>query len=365
PALRETMEIPYVREAIYFRRKRNDPILNPSLSQNKDIDHIGNFLYIYNLLKDSNDDILANEFLDEQFLNLYRKKIITFFKDGKYVDKYFVRLSQASKKIESRNVREYDFVLKREIKSLRKGNKRGYKRINRQHHFLRDMRAGFKSKEAFYNFLYKRFFTKLKKKQSYVFFESFQGKSFSDSPKAIYEYMRKHHPEYTFIWSINEPHDISGNPKQVNRLSLKYFYYLARAKYWVINARMPNYLEKSEDTVYLQTWHGTPLKRLAGDMGDVHMPGTNSELYKRNFYKETRKWDYLISPNAYSSAIFKSAFWFDNPMLEVGYPRNDVLYTKNNEGEQKAIKQALSLPLDKKVILYAPTWRDDEFYEKG
>src|SRR5699024_4126586 len=152
------------------------------------------FLYIYNELKSKYRNPTVNTFLDKQFLNFYRKNIVTYFKNGERIDSIVTYLSVAANHLQSKNLEKYDYFLKRELRNLVEGNKKGYKRINRQHHFLRDLRAGFKSKEKFYNFLYKHFFTKLKKKQSYVFFESFQGKSFSDSPKAIYEYMRKYHP---------------------------------------------------------------------------------------------------------------------------------------------------------------------------
>lgn len=75
--------------------------------------------------------------------------------------------------------------------------------------------------------------------------------------------------------------------------------------------------------------------------------------------------DYLVSPNDYSTEIFKRAFKFHKTMLDVGYPRNDVLYKKNNVENIDEIKKKIGLPTDKKVILYAPTWRDDEFYKKG
>src|SRR5699024_9176499 len=126
-----------------------------------------------------------------------------------------------------------------------------------------------------------------------------------------------------------------------------------------------NYIEKSEDNLYLQTWHGTPLKSLAGDMEQVHMPNTTTEKYKKNFYAETQKWDYLVSPNNYSTEIFTNAFWFNNEFLENGYPRNDISYNKNNDRDINHLKSKMNLPLDKKIILYAPTWRDNEFYGKG
>src|SRR5690625_129925 len=365
PALENTFCVPYLQEAVYFNRERQDPIANPSLSQQETSMLISNFLTMYYQLKSQYNGTSVQAFLDKQFLNFYRKEIVTYFNDPNNIDSLFHVLSKSVQSIKQGNLKEYDYFLKRELRHLDKGNMKKYKRINDQHQFLRDMRDGLKSREKFYNFLYKRFFTKLRKKPNYIFFESFQGKSYSDNHKYIYEHMLAEKMDYTYIWSLNEQHDLPGNPKQVKHMSLIYYYYLARCKYWVVNARMPNDLDKAEGTVYLQTWHGTPLKRLAGDMGDVYMPGTNSALYKRNFYRETQKWDYLISSNAYSTQIFKSAFWFDNPMLEVGYPRNDILYNKNTEEEHQSLKRKLNLPLEKKVLLYAPTWRDDEFYSKG
>lgn len=99
----------------------------------------------------------------------------------------------------------------------------------------------------------------------------------------------------------------------------------------------------------------------------VRMPGTTTPKYKRNFNRETSRWDYLISPNRYSTEIFRSAFWMDEErILEIGYPRNDVLVNRADDQEYlNEIRTHLNLPSDKKVIMYAPTWRDDEFVSKG
>src|SRR5690625_1516436 len=95
------------------------------------------------------------------------------------------------------------------------------------------------------------------------------------------------------------------------------------------------------------------------------MNDTNKVKYKKKFLKEANKWDYLISPNAYSSEIFKKAFHFEGPVIESGYPRNDFLINHNNKDTLRKLKLKLNLPLDKKVILYAPTWRDNQYYSKG
>ncbi len=205
-------------------------------------------------------------------------------------------------------------------------------------------------------------------KKKLVVFESYLGKQYSCNPRAIYEYMVDHKPDYTLIWSVDkhytEPFDQSNIP-YVKRFTVPWLFAMARAQYWVVNSRLPLWIPKPKHTTYLQTWHGTPLKKLANDMDEVHMPGTDTEAYKRNFTKEASNWDYLISPNAYSSAIFRSAFLFDKEMIESGYPRNDLLHALDKEERAVLIKRKLKLPLDKKIILYAPTWRDNEFYARG
>lgn len=204
---------------------------------------------------------------------------------------------------------------------------------------------------------------KLPLKENQIVFESFLGKNYSCSPKYIYEQMLKEKKDFKYIWIFNERgKKIPGNAKQIKRFSFQYYYYLATSKYWVSNSRLPVFLNKREGNVYLQTWHGTPLKKLVFDMNDIH---SANPKYKSDFYKQSRRWDYLISPNQYSSDIFRRAFMFEEEMIEVGYPRNDILYDKNKDAHMKQIKKQLRIPSNKKVILYAPTWRDDEFYAPG
>ncbi|MFB9974873.1 CDP-glycerol glycerophosphotransferase family protein [Allobacillus sp. SKP2-8] len=208
----------------------------------------------------------------------------------------------------------------------------------------------------------------LPRKEKSIVFESFHGKQFSDNPKAIYNYMKENHPEYKLYWSVDRRSLSAFNESDVNilsKFSLKWIYIMGRAKVWVINARLPLWIPKNDKTIYIQTWHGTPLKKLGIDIEDVKMPGTSTEKYRENFSKESSKWDYLISPNRYSTEIFKRAFNFQNTILEVGYPRNDVLTNLNYKEYINKIKSKLNIPLDKKVLLYAPTWRDNNFFEKG
>ncbi|WP_108584757.1 CDP-glycerol glycerophosphotransferase family protein [Paenisporosarcina sp. OV554] len=207
----------------------------------------------------------------------------------------------------------------------------------------------------------------LPKKRKLVMFESFHAKQYSDNPRAIYEYMKEHYKEYQLLWSVDKQAIKLFEEFQVpyiRRFSIKWFLTFPRAKYWVNNVRLPGWMPKPQGTVYVQTWHGTPLKKLGLDIEEIHMPGTKTDNYKKNFINESQNWDYLVSPNPYSTEIFKRAFHYNGDVIESGYPRNDIL-TTHSDAAIDEIKQKLGIPHNKKIMLYAPTWRDNEFYSKG
>lgn len=208
-----------------------------------------------------------------------------------------------------------------------------------------------------------------------VIFISFHGRGYSDNPRAIYEAMRKDErfKDYHYIWFIknHQQKDITiEKAKIVEYLSISYFIYMAKAKYWIINCKMPEYLKKKSNQIYLQTWHGTPLKRLGHDI----QVSKDTTFYRSNIsYEEmchtydvdVAQYDYMISPNKFCSEIFPSAFGINKErLIETGYPRNDFI-TNANEQDIINIKKRLGIPLDKKVILYAPTWRDNSYAAKG
>ena len=210
--------------------------------------------------------------------------------------------------------------------------------------------------------------------QKTVLFISFHGRGYSDNPKAIYEYLRSQNQDLNYIWAIKHHKQkniqIEG-AKVIEYFSIPYFYYLARAKYWVVNCKLPAYILKKENQVYLQTWHGTPLKRLGHDIVLDNKDATfyRSKMSAKEMYEtydiDVRKYNYMISPNPYSTNVFESAFQINRErLIETGYPRNDILVNTSKE-EIEVLKEKMGLPKDKKVILYAPTWRDNSYVTQG
>lgn len=204
-------------------------------------------------------------------------------------------------------------------------------------------------------------------RKNVIVFCSNLGRNYTGNPRFIYENMveRNLDTKYLCIWFFNEPDKIPiiGHGRRIKYQRIKYLYYMAVAGIWVFDCRQPSFLIKKKSVKYIQTWHGTPLKKLALDLEDISMAGEESlEEYKRNFKENTKTWDYLISQNKFSTETFRRAFDYHNTILEIGYPRNDILINSNNAETISKIKYKWNLPNDKKIILYAPTWRDDEFY---
>lgn len=202
-----------------------------------------------------------------------------------------------------------------------------------------------------------------------IYFESFHGTQFSDNPKAIYEWMKQEYPEYHLVWGVNKGQEKPFRNEKVSyvlRFSIKWFLTMPRAAVWVINTRTPLWLTKAKKTTYLQTWHGTPLKKIGQDIETVNIPGYTKESYDNSFSEESKRWDYLVSPNPYSTEIFKRAFAYQGLVLETGYPRNDLLVkAATDQIIKNQIKEKLNLPIDKQLILYAPTWREKEARQNG
>lgn len=205
-----------------------------------------------------------------------------------------------------------------------------------------------------------KFFRSFPINKKRIMFESMWGSKYSCNPRYLYEYIDEHYPEYECIWSFNDEHTpIKGNGIRVRRKSLKYYYYLATSKFFVNNVNFEENYVKREGQIEIQTMHGTPLKTLG-----IDVPGDfKTKKEEDDFLKKCSRWDYLTVQSDYVSDISSKCFAFNKKFLNYGYPRTDLLYSDNNEEDIKKLKSKLDLPLDKKIILYAPTWREMNNFE--
>ena len=212
-----------------------------------------------------------------------------------------------------------------------------------------------------------------------IVFESFKGKQFTCSPKALFEEMVQNpaYAGYRLVWSFSgtviKKYTFLSEYKNVSVVkkgTKRYYELMATAKYRITNSTNPRTIPVRKGQTYIQTWHGTPLKRLGCD---IVLEGNGSQSVKeihKMYRREADQFTYLLSPSAYTSEKLASAYALTEEekktkLIELGYPRNVFLF-KYTEEDVKRIKETLRLPADKKIILYAPTFRDRTYeYGKG
>ncbi|HEX8487202.1 MAG TPA: CDP-glycerol glycerophosphotransferase family protein [Propionibacteriaceae bacterium] len=189
---------------------------------------------------------------------------------------------------------------------------------------------------------------------------SFDGR-YSDNPRALYEGLRPSLTDTEHVW-LAAPLHAHGFPPDATTVrigSAACIDALETADLVVANTHLELEWVKAPGAAYLQTWHGTPLKRIHHDVLWAP-PGMLDSLDR-----DVARWDYLVSPNAVSTPRLRDAFGFSGEVLEVGYPRNDVLCSPGRDLVRARVRAALGLADDVTAVLYAPTWRDDEFYLPG
>ncbi len=204
-----------------------------------------------------------------------------------------------------------------------------------------------------------------------VFFESFHGKRCGDSPKAIYDQMVNNDAfrDYTFVWAFTHPEehdDLLEQPQTivVKTGSREYFRYYAAARFWVNNVSVPDYLVPGRHQIYLETWHGTPFKRLGCDIVTDSDPRQSKERMHKRYRQKGKKVTRFLSPSPYYTEKMISAFGLPkrkkDRFLNLGYPRNDALFHSSAK-EQEAFRRELGIPDGQHVVLYTPTWRDTAY----
>ncbi|MDI3389427.1 bifunctional glycosyltransferase family 2 protein/CDP-glycerol:glycerophosphate glycerophosphotransferase [Streptomyces sp. B-S-A8] len=210
--------------------------------------------------------------------------------------------------------------------------------------------------------VYGEVFSRLPVKKGLVVFESQLGKQYSDSPKAIYEEMLRQGLRFEAVWSYaGSPEGFPAEATLVRRWSLPYLRALAQAEFWIDNQSYPLKLTKRPETTYIQTWHGSALKRMGFDEAAWKL---KSKARQQEQQRVLNRFDRFLIRSEHDVRTLAKAFRLqERTLLRVGYPRNDAL-VHAREREAAAGRRArgplaaeLGIPEDKQVLLYAPTFR--------
>ncbi|MQY14605.1 hypothetical protein SRB5_47730 [Streptomyces sp. RB5] len=194
-----------------------------------------------------------------------------------------------------------------------------------------------------------------------VVYMSLEGRQFSDSPRAVYEELVRRGADVEHIWTQDGGlPEMPAEARVVRRDSRAWYEALARSRYVVVNTMVGDWFLTRPGQRVVQTWHGTPLKKVGKDLLGT---AQSSPAYIASLPHSYRQFDFVVSPNPHTTEIMRRAYSIEGDLLEAGYPRNDVFHAADREARAARVRERLGLPDGKKVILYAPTWREDQRHE--
>jgi CDP-glycerol glycerophosphotransferase len=196
-----------------------------------------------------------------------------------------------------------------------------------------------------------------------VIYECFWGRQVGDNPLAMVEPIRERFPGIKEYWVISPGRAYApAGTTPVARSSPEWYTVLASVEFVVTNAALPDHFRRRDGQTVLQTWHGTPLKRLGLDMLSFeHM----SHGYADSLRQQAAQWSLLVAPSPMCAEVYPKAFDYAGQMLEVGSPRNDVLVNGADQAVVVSVRGKLGLKDGQRVVLVAPTFRDGQHTRVG
>lgn len=194
-----------------------------------------------------------------------------------------------------------------------------------------------------------------------VLYSSFDGRQYSDSPRAVHEELVRRGAALDHLWVVGDTRvQLPPTARAVTHGSAAWHEALARSRHLVTNTHLPAWFERREGQRVVQTWHGTPVKRIGQDLAGTLCAGL-PHLWPQP--RLGHHWDVLISPNPYSTPLLRQALGYDGEVAETGLPRTDLFFADDRDKLAEEVRTRLGLPAGKRVVLYAPTQRDDRAYD--
>ena len=187
-----------------------------------------------------------------------------------------------------------------------------------------------------------------------IVFDNFFGHGFGDSPKYIAEEIIRRDLKYDLVWIVSDLNmEVPPQVRKVKLLSIRTTYELSTAKIIVSNVKVNLPYHKKSSQYYIQTWHGSmAFKSIEKAAQDKLRPE-----YVRESMADSKHIDLFLSCNSIQTQEIRDCFWYDGEIFECGSPRNDMLYQSVQYKDK--IKQHLGISPETKIMLYAPTFRDD------
>ena len=179
-----------------------------------------------------------------------------------------------------------------------------------------------------------------------------------DNPFAIYKYIKKNNiTEFNVKFLVKKGTDTSMLDKKdvCYYRTIKGLYHLATSKYWIRSQSIGGIIEKRKKQIYIQTWHGCGIGKKMG----------NDITGETTILEHAKPWDFLIATDEENKKIMCSSTGIDEKIaIILGGATTDFIVNHTNEDVKRIKKEVGISKTNKKIVLYAPTFRDDELGKK-
>lgn len=189
-----------------------------------------------------------------------------------------------------------------------------------------------------------------------VLLTSYFGESATCNGLGVQRALQRRGADLPIFWTVQDfTVPVPGGATPVLRHSREWYRLRATVRYAIDNMYQPIDVDKPPHQVMMQTFHGYPFKTMGlANWRRAKMSREQIESY----YRRSAQWDYLVSPATYATPLLREHFGFDGQVLEIGYPRNDVLLTEGAAPVREEVRRRLGVRPQQTVVLYAPTFRD-------
>lgn len=202
----------------------------------------------------------------------------------------------------------------------------------------------------------KKYYKRFPISKSKIVFNSYAGKGYGCNPKYIAEEIHRRGYNWDLVWlvkDVNEP--MPDWIRKVRYGSAASLYELTTSKIWISNLRNSHLIPKKSGQFYLQTWHGP----LGVKKAEKAIENILSDTYLKEAKYDASITDVFLSGSRIQTNNIRNNYWYDGEILECGLPRDDIFFDVKKEEITNGIKKRLNVKSDSKIILYAPTFRDN------
>lgn len=196
---------------------------------------------------------------------------------------------------------------------------------------------------------------------------AYDGRRYEGNVRAIYEERLRRDDDREHIWVVKDGAFVPPGPAElglgrgaaptvVRAGSREHHAALARSRYVVTNGFLPPWFRAREEQTVVQTWHGSPLKKMGNDLPYMSRDPRPPAWHRQA--AEVRNWDLLVSQSPWATPVLRRAFGYQGRVLECGNPRNDLLAAPDRDERAAEVRRRLGVAEDVTLVLYAPTFRD-------